>query len=429
MKKLILAIIATLAIAASASAQQAASWTSATAVNSSVPITVTGNLTIVSVTFNPVGTLTGGSLVFEASTDGAIWFPFSLTRTNAATSESSFALSGAAAQAWVGNLAGFSRFQVRLNPAVTGTGSAQVSVSAAGAGPSSYFDFRYCQSSGCTMTGSLLLPDGSLANPALAAFSNPDSGIRFSAGLPQVVIDGAAGPFFGGAGRLVMPSGAFLGWSNTSDSTGTVDFFFLHPAAATIQQGQNSATPIAQNKLVANGTGTDIAAALLSPRIRASMPTGTGLIGTGSLSGGALGGTTGTTLATEVDRFIWGVSRSQANNTATTRATAAVASNSVAAVEIVYGVEVFNGTDLQVEDGSVTCHVTNRGGVIANNTCVKFGNQQAMTVGTLAVTWTITAANPALIQVNANSSLTPSAGYPRVTFSIKNLTSQAITAP
>lgn len=96
------------------------------------------------------------------------------------------------------------------------------------------------------------------------------------------------------------------------------------------------------------------------------------------------------------------------NNTATTVANITVASNTVAAGLVQYGVMVFDGTNVQVETGSVAFSITNKAGTIANNSVTKFGNQQATTSGTLTVTWSITAANPGLLQVNANSSLTPS---------------------
>jgi hypothetical protein len=104
-----------------------------------------------------------------------------------------------------------------------------------------------------------------------------------------------------------------------------------------------------------------------------------------------------------------------------------LASGSVVAGLVHYVVEVTDGTDYQYEAGVISYGVTNKGGTIANNTTTKAVNQQAATAGTLTVTWTITAANPALIQVNANSSLTPSTGYPRVTFVLENLSQQAVS--
>ena len=117
------------------------------------------------------------------------------------------------------------------------------------------------------------------------------------------------------------------------------------------------------------------------------------------------------------------------NNTAIAIASATLASGSVHVSQYHYAVEVSNGTDFQVEDGFYTCHVTNKAGTIANNTCVTTTNQQAVTADTLTVTVAISAANPAVVSVNANSSLTPSSGYPRITFEATNLTQQAMTFP
>jgi hypothetical protein len=154
--------------------------------------------------------------------------------------------------------------------------------------------------------------------------------------------------------------------------------------------------------------------------------TSQGAPGRVALQGGAMLTASGATVQTAVDRFISGASKVLTNNSATTVANITVASNTVAAVTFPYGIEVFNGTDLQVEEGVVSCHVTNKAGTIANNTCVKAINQQAATSGTLTVTWAISAANPAVLSVNANSSLTPSAGYPRVVYNLHNVTNQAV---
>lgn len=114
------------------------------------------------------------------------------------------------------------------------------------------------------------------------------------------------------------------------------------------------------------------------------------------------------------------------NNTATAIANLTLASNTVAGAKASYCVEVFDGTNVQVEQGEISFIVTNKAGAIANNLVVKYGNQQAVTAGALVVTWTITAATPAVLTVNANSSLAPSAGYPIVTLQIANLCRQGI---
>lgn len=141
---------------------------------------------------------------------------------------------------------------------------------------------------------------------------------------------------------------------------------------------------------------------------------------------------TGTSDNTATDRIIATSPKSVTNNTATTlfsltNANSSATVSGVVAGVIRYCVEVYDGTDTQVEEGIVSYHVTNKAGTIANNTVVKSANQQAATAGTLTVTFTITAANPALVQVNANSSLTPSTGYPRITSVLENLSNQAVT--
>lgn len=156
-------------------------------------------------------------------------------------------------------------------------------------------------------------------------------------------------------------------------------------------------------------------------------------LGTGSavpalfkIQGDALGTAAGTTSHTLVDRFTASATKVLTDATGIPLVSATIASNTVVAGLVSYAVEVFNGTDLQVEEGEVSYHVTNKAGALANNTTVKFGNQQAMTAGTLTCTWTITAASPAVLTLNCDTSLTPSAGYPRVTYSVENLTQQAI---
>lgn len=153
--------------------------------------------------------------------------------------------------------------------------------------------------------------------------------------------------------------------------------------------------------------------------------TGTGRVNA-RIKGYTVATATGTSDNTQIDRLLIGLFKALTNNTAITVVNVTVASNTVAAGELHYAVEVFNGTDLQVEEGIVSYHVTNKAGTIANNTIVKSSNQQAAISGTLTVTWAISAANPALLSVNANSSLTPSAGYPRVTYTLHNLTQQAV---
>src|SRR5436305_14552425 len=70
-----------------------ASWTSASALDSSASLSVLGFSTF-SVSLQATSTMTAGTLNFEASNDGGTnWYPMSLVRPDATAIESTFALS------------------------------------------------------------------------------------------------------------------------------------------------------------------------------------------------------------------------------------------------------------------------------------------------------------------------------------------------
>lgn len=188
--------------------------------------------------------------------------------------------------------------------------------------------------------------------------------------------------------------------------------------------GVTSTTPENWTLNASGGSGTNIAGGRLI--LAGGRSTGSAAPGLVAVQTIAAGGASGTTAGTLVDRAIFGVFKALTNSATTTVTNVTLASNTAAAVRVHYAAEVFDGTELQIEEGDVSCHVTNKGGTFANNTCIKFGNQQAATGGTVTVTWSLTAANPALLQVNVASSLTPSTGYPRVTYDLFNLTQQAV---
>ncbi len=125
--------------------------------------------------------------------------------------------------------------------------------------------------------------------------------------------------------------------------------------------------------------------------------------------------------------IIQGAPKNVTNNTTTTIFSSPLASNTITSGLLSYSIQVTDGTDFQIEEGMISYHAINKGGVFSNNVILKSANQQSMTAGTLTVTWTITAANPALIRVNVASSLTPSVNYPKVAVALNNLTQQAIT--
>jgi len=208
---------------------------------------------------------------------------------------------------------------------------------------------------------------------------------------------------------------------------GAQDTYLRKNAAAHLTFGTtDAASPVAQTLSVQNVVAGTSNTAGATWTHRASLQTGNAVPGRFHVTGGALSETSGTTQATAVDRLITGAAKVLTNNSATTILNVTNASNTNAGGVLDYCVEVFDATDVQYECGMVTYGISNKGGVFSGNTATKFGNHQNATSGTLTVTFAISAANPGALSVNANSSLIPSTGYPRITYSLRNLTQQAV---
>jgi hypothetical protein len=132
-----------------------------------------------------------------------------------------------------------------------------------------------------------------------------------------------------------------------------------------------------------------------------------------------------------IDCVIFGAVKRLADNVTTGVLALTIANNSSVSVQIEYGVEVKDaGNVQQVEGGRVVCTAVNVGGTVSQNVCQKVGNLAGISndpSSTNQIDWTITAANPAMVSVISNSSLTPSPGYPQLNMPmIHNLTSQAM---
>jgi hypothetical protein len=222
---------------------------------------------------------------------------------------------------------------------------------------------------------------------------------------PSTFFVGSGGGFTG----LLLGNALQLKWSSTANWFDTSDLFLRRSAAGTLAFGVADANPpVAQSQIVQSATGTNIAGATWTHQ--ASLGTLQGAPGRISFKGGALISASGSTQQTAVSRLEIGATKVLTNNSATTITNATAASNTIAGGVLDYLVEVFDGTELQTEVGSVSYMVTNKGGAFSGNTATKFGNAQNATSGTLTVTFAISGANPAVLSVNANSSLTPSTG-------------------
>jgi hypothetical protein len=135
---------------------------------------------------------------------------------------------------------------------------------------------------------------------------------------------------------------------------------------------------------------------------------------------------TGTSDNTATDRIIVTSPKSITDGSATTLVSLTIAAGSTVGGILQYTIEVTDGTDYQVETGQVFVSGYNKGGVFGV-TATEANSQQNVSSGTLSTTWAISSANPAVVSINADTSLTASTGYPRITYTYKNLTQQAVT--
>jgi hypothetical protein len=285
--------------------------------------------------------------------------------------------------------------------------------------------------------GQSIFAVGSVTAPGITWSSGATTGFYSAAPGTTSWTGGSGAPsiLFGG-GLFRMVSTGQMGFASGSSDSTNLDTIWRRNGAADFGLGASatSATPVAYGISAQGASGTNTNGATWTHT--GSLGTSQGVPGVMSFKTGGLIAASGTTAQTAVSRLELGATKVLTNNTVTTVVNVTDASNTVAAGFVEYSVEVFDGTDLQVETGSFTYQVTNKGGTIANNTITFAGAsgvgvtsnypKNTTTSGTLAVTWAISAANPALLSVNANSSLTPSTGYPRVTYNIRNQTQQAI---
>jgi hypothetical protein len=115
----------------SAPTKSTAAWTSGTANNTALTVTVT-NLSKVIVTLSATTTMTGGTLNFEVDDGSGTWWATPATRTAGASTsgqaDTTFALS-VVNQGWELDVGGWTQMRVRLNPQVTGSGTATIAIS------------------------------------------------------------------------------------------------------------------------------------------------------------------------------------------------------------------------------------------------------------------------------------------------------------
>ena len=146
-----------------------------------------------------------------------------------------------------------------------------------------------------------------------------------------------------------------------------------------------------------------------------------------SIKKAGVGLTSSSTLNTHVDGLIVGGFKTLVDNTVVSLIHLTVAVGTATSGFLHYSVEAYSTTDYQVEVGMIMFMAANKAGVYTTDFQRNFGGavQHVQTSGTLTCTWTLS--DGVDINVNANTSLTPITGFPRISYSILNLGNQAIT--
>jgi hypothetical protein len=207
---------------------------------------------------------------------------------------------------------------------------------------------------------------------------------------------------------------------STSTNVGATPVYITGLALGSI----DAATAVAQTVTTMGATGTDKSGATLS--VVGSLGTGFGVPGRIEHKGGATSATTGSTAQAIVSRQVLGASKVLTNNSGVALISATIASGTAIGGIIEYTIEATDGTDIQAETGRVLYTAVNKAGTVTTTITEDGNTTQTLSAGTLASTWAMSAASPSVITLNANSSLTQSSRYPRVTYSVKNMGQQAI---
>lgn len=212
--------------------------------------------------------------------------------------------------------------------------------------------------------------------------------------------------YYNGTHRNRFSSGSLTVYdiSFTSFNPTTPDAYLMRDAAATLQMGQDAASPVAQKFKAADGSGTDKAGANLT--VAGGQSTGTG-------RGGDLvfqtspSGSTGSSVNSHSERAHYSAKAvALTESTATTFANIAIASSKFAGAVIHSTVNAGDSTDFQALTSVVNVSAVNKAGTVTA-TLTQVDGTTAASSGTLTCTYTAVAnGNSVDIKANAVSSLT-----------------------
>ncbi len=265
-----------------------------------------------------------------------------------------------------------------------------------------------------TMTTSATFTSGGTTFPA-----------RINAGADIFLLSSNGGIVLKGLGSASYGHTLSIGFSSSVDGyfcgTGfalpsstteaSADTFITRGGVATTQLGlANAASPVAQtlqSQGSRSGTDTNIAGANLTEQ--PGTGTGNSTPSVLIIKGPAANGVTGTAAQTQVTRLVVNDTKALTSGVATTVLSIPLATLQMCGGYVSYAIECTDGTNNQVLSGSINYAGENSAGVFVVSPTVATGNNQLSAVtaaSTLVAVWSLTGANPALLQVTATTSLT-----------------------
>jgi hypothetical protein len=191
-----------------------------------------------------------------------------------------------------------------------------------------------------------------------------------------------------------------------------------------VGQGVTKGSPAGVTIHATGGTSSDNAGGPLT--IAAGISTGAGAPPSISFQT-SVAAASSSTAQTLIDRhIIRGAVKSVTDNSATNIISWTVASGTVAGGTVNYCIEATDGTDFQEVCGVVAVACVNKGGTISNNASILGTEARITSTGTLTTAFDF-AATSCTLRLTANTSLaSPSAGYPRIFYTLTNNGTQAV---
>lgn len=224
------------------------------------------------------------------------------------------------------------------------------------------------------------------------------------------------------------------------DNAGYIGIGTTAPTNILSLSGQSARTIWMERHTTANTAGNTLTLQAGGATSAATNKAGGALIlapGLSTGTGGSMVRIQGTTIATSsgtsdnslVDRLVVTSPKVLTDGTATSLFNIALPSSTMCSGSLLFSIEATDGTDYQTRGGEMHFSAANKGGIFTTGTSHTPSNDAtAISAGTLIPTWGMASTTDVItLQLNADTSLTSSTGFPRIIYTIFSNCVQAIT--